>query len=187
MSTRRVTGALAGRIADVALEHFCADGFDGTSIRDIAADLEVTPAALYYHYRSKDEILEAILEPLVCDLEAYIHQADQHPPTNDAERCDYLEQLLEVLLRQPDLLRLVLNDVSVATHPGVRARLGDVPRRLPELLVARDVTPQERIRAAAAIGALLRPLIILDDDDLASHTSEVLDASIRALGIPERS
>src|SRR5579871_5338427 len=48
------------RILDVALELFIQQGFDGTSLREIAEQLGVTKAALYYHFESKEDILMAL-------------------------------------------------------------------------------------------------------------------------------
>ena len=48
------------RILDVALDLFTEQGFDGTSLRQIAEQLGVTKAALYYHFTSKDDILLAL-------------------------------------------------------------------------------------------------------------------------------
>src|SRR5689334_6060193 len=45
------------RILRVALELFTEHGYDGTSLREIAEELDVTKAALYYHFKSKDAIL----------------------------------------------------------------------------------------------------------------------------------
>lgn len=50
------------RIVDVALRLFAAEGFAGTSMRRIAGELGVTVSALYAHYRSKDEIVAAVME-----------------------------------------------------------------------------------------------------------------------------
>src|ERR1700722_11630804 len=48
------------RILDVALDLFIEQGFDGTSLRQIAERLGVTKAALYYYFESKDDILLAL-------------------------------------------------------------------------------------------------------------------------------
>ena len=54
------TPATRERILDVALDLFTEQGFDGTSLRQIAEQLGVTKAALYYHFESKDDILMAL-------------------------------------------------------------------------------------------------------------------------------
>ena len=48
------------RILDVALDLFVEQGFDKTSLREIAERLGVTKAALYYHFQGKDDILMAL-------------------------------------------------------------------------------------------------------------------------------
>src|SRR5271163_4609911 len=47
------------RILDIALDLFIEKGFDKTSLREIAEKLGFSKAALYYHFASKDDILEA--------------------------------------------------------------------------------------------------------------------------------
>ena len=50
------------RIREEALQLFSQNGYTGTSMNDIAAKLGVTKAALYKHYKSKQEILDSIVE-----------------------------------------------------------------------------------------------------------------------------
>ena len=49
------------RILDEALRLFAQSGYMGTSMNDIADRMGVTKAALYKHYKSKQEILDSIL------------------------------------------------------------------------------------------------------------------------------
>ncbi|MBM6405894.1 TetR family transcriptional regulator [Phycicoccus sp. CSK15P-2] len=51
------TEATQDRLYRAAVEAFAAKGFHGTSTRDIAAAAGMSPAALYVHHRSKEEIL----------------------------------------------------------------------------------------------------------------------------------
>ena len=53
----RVPSGTRERILDVALDLFVDQGFDKTSLREVAERLGVTKAALYYHFKSKDDIL----------------------------------------------------------------------------------------------------------------------------------
>jgi Bacterial regulatory proteins, tetR family len=45
------------RILEVAQELFTERGYAGTSIADIAGELGTSKAALYYHFKSKEQIL----------------------------------------------------------------------------------------------------------------------------------
>ena len=47
-----------------ALKLFSQSGYKGTSMNDIASQLNVTKAALYKHYKSKQEILDSIVEKM---------------------------------------------------------------------------------------------------------------------------
>lgn len=50
----------AARMREAAVEAFAENGYGGTTTRQIAARLDMSPAAMYPHYRSKEELLFAI-------------------------------------------------------------------------------------------------------------------------------
>lgn len=50
------------RIFEAAIDLFALKGFKGTSMREIAETVGIKKASMYSHYKSKDEILEKILE-----------------------------------------------------------------------------------------------------------------------------
>ena len=52
------------KILEEALKLFAQSGYMGTSMNDIASQLDVTKAALYKHYSSKQEILDSIVEKM---------------------------------------------------------------------------------------------------------------------------
>ena len=89
------------RILDIALELFVDQGYDKTSLRDIAERLGTTKAALYYHFERKQDIL---LE-LHLRLHALGREAlEQLEELEDAARsvrvlADYLERHPDALLR----------------------------------------------------------------------------------------
>lgn len=57
-------------IQQAALYRFAEQGFHATTMKQLANDLGVTAAALYYHFKSKDELLTALIEEIiVTDLE----------------------------------------------------------------------------------------------------------------------
>jgi len=52
--------AARARLMDAAITAFAEKGFHGTTTRDIAAAAGMSPAALYVHHRSKEELLYLI-------------------------------------------------------------------------------------------------------------------------------
>lgn len=51
------------------------NGFDGTSMRDIAAAVDMLPGSLYYHFPSKEDMLLAIHERVVADMTQRVEAA----------------------------------------------------------------------------------------------------------------
>lgn len=50
------------QIINAAIDLFYENGFEKASLRDIASKVGITQAAIYYHFRSKEEILHTIIE-----------------------------------------------------------------------------------------------------------------------------
>ena len=50
------------QILDASLRLFSERGFARTTVRDIARQAGITDAAIYYHFESKQELLEALVE-----------------------------------------------------------------------------------------------------------------------------
>jgi AcrR family transcriptional regulator len=65
---RRTRDERRGIIIDRAAKLFEARGYAGTSMRDIAEDLGVAKAAVYYYFSSKQDLLYAIHETFLTDM-----------------------------------------------------------------------------------------------------------------------
>jgi AcrR family transcriptional regulator len=59
-------------VVDRALKLADADGLDALTIRKLAQDLGVTPMALYWHFRSKDDLLEGMSEQIWGEVEVNV-------------------------------------------------------------------------------------------------------------------
>ena len=63
------------RILAVAVSLFTRQGFDGTSMRDIAAAAKMQPASMYYYFPSKEELLWAVWEQGGIEMHKRVTQA----------------------------------------------------------------------------------------------------------------
>ncbi len=77
---RAATGLKRGLILDAARQVFEAEGLDGASLRAIAARAGYTPAALYFHFDSKEAIYAEVLEASIARLGAAIAAAADAAP-----------------------------------------------------------------------------------------------------------
>jgi AcrR family transcriptional regulator len=100
----RVPSGTRERILDVALDLFVDQGFDKTSLREVAERLGVTKAALYYHFKSKDDILFTLHLP-VHDL---VRRAAEQltDPASRASWVTFLDWLIDEIAANSRLLLL---------------------------------------------------------------------------------
>jgi AcrR family transcriptional regulator len=74
----RPRGAGRAQLHEVALRLFARDGVEGTSLQDIADEMGVSKAALYYHYKTKEELVLGVIAPLLDQLAEIVAGARQH-------------------------------------------------------------------------------------------------------------
>ncbi|MEV4439176.1 TetR/AcrR family transcriptional regulator [Streptomyces sp. NPDC049577] len=74
------------RIQQTALQLFLSRGYANTSLREIAEELGVTKAALYYHFKTKEDILAELSQQLGEPVDALIAWASGQPPTPETKR-----------------------------------------------------------------------------------------------------
>ncbi|MEV0371465.1 TetR/AcrR family transcriptional regulator [Streptomyces sp. NPDC050636] len=99
MSTSQARrGNTRQRIQDVALELFSEHGYDKTSLREIAEKLDVTKAALYYHFKTKEDIIISLFQDLARPIDELIAWAGTQPRT--------LETKQELIRRYSESLRV---------------------------------------------------------------------------------
>jgi AcrR family transcriptional regulator len=151
------------RILDVALELFNEQGYERTSLREIAERLGVTKAALYYHFKSKEDIL---LE-LHLRLHAVGREAlDRLEALDDAAVVaawpSLLEQLIELLVANRPLFLVNQRNRKAlqvfAEDDRHTAENEDVEERFGRLLADPDIPLERRVRMAASVGAVLAML-----------------------------
>ncbi|MFS8198938.1 TetR/AcrR family transcriptional regulator (plasmid) [Streptomyces sp. CWNU-52B] len=80
-SRQRRRGDTRQRIQDVAVELFAEQGYEKTSLREIAERLDVTKAALYYHFKTKEDILISLFEDLTRPMDELIEWGKAQPHT----------------------------------------------------------------------------------------------------------
>jgi AcrR family transcriptional regulator len=149
------------RILQSALDLFIDQGYDKTSLREVAERVGVTKAALYYHFASKDEIFRTLMEPLL-DLQTQAMALLQEHPTLE-EWSAGLTALVEWVLPQRRLFELFENNQGAAramtekmieesdfveAHEAMHERVGAV--------LANEAVPlADRVRMAGAIGLVM--------------------------------
>jgi AcrR family transcriptional regulator len=146
------------RILAVAQELFTRQGYDKTSLRDIAERLEITKAALYYYFPRKEDILlelhlrlQTLGETVIAELEAAPDGAARVAiwPRLANEMIDFMVDNRELLLLH-NRNRSAFESLEAAMVDGGR----DVEVRFERILSSPAMALRERVRMAAMVGAI---------------------------------
>jgi AcrR family transcriptional regulator len=181
MVTRDDEGSPAtrDRVEQAALALFVARGYTATSLREIAQTVGVSVPALYYHFASKDELLRSVTEPLLAAGDLFVERLRSLPRTGFARRA--LEGYYDLIVDHFPIYRLVSTDPAVRSHPEVGRRAADQATMLLDLLAGPPGGRDRLVRAAAATGALRRPLR-LPGIDPQRDRELIISAALGALG-----
>lgn len=137
------------RVLALAAELMKEKGYAGTSLREIAERLGVSKAALYYHFRSKDELVAALVAPALTAFDAFLDDAEGRklPP-------DQLVDGAIALAFNAAGATAVFDDPDL--RPGGTHDLGFGERRnrLARLLAGPRASREHQLRAYAALGAV---------------------------------
>lgn len=106
----------ATRILEAADELFAEIGFDGTTTREIAARAGVNKALIHYHYESKDQLLERLLERYYDQLTVTLTQALAAPGDLRDRFAALLDAYLDFLVEHRNFSRIVQREASGGRH-----------------------------------------------------------------------
>jgi AcrR family transcriptional regulator len=142
------------RVQKVALELFAEQGYEKTSLREIAERLGVTKAALYYHFKSKEDIVHSFTDDYFAELDALLDWA-KNKPRGDGTRREILDRYVGIVLASNEVFRfLEQNRASVQSMDAGKERFARARIRmdaLVDLLVGSDAPLRDRVRATTAV------------------------------------
>ena len=178
------------RIQQVALELFAEQGYDKTSLREIAERLDVTKAALYYHFKSKEDIVRSLVEDYFGQIDALIAWAKTQPRTSEI-RGEILSRYVQIVADGSDVFRMLHHNQAAVNSLAAAKERGDVFRErmtgLIEALTEPGGDMEERLRAAMALGGVSVGWMFFADhvDDREKLSAAILGiASGLAIGDP---
>lgn len=153
----------AQRVLDAALDLFSAHGFEGTSLQDIADRLGVTKAAVYYHFRSKDDLLLALVEPAFDELLALAAEADSAlRPQRGAG--GGIARYVDYLLRHRRVAAYVTRDATAMSRPVLVEKGARMREQVEGMLLGASGDALGTVWGAATLQALAGALVAAPPD-----------------------
>lgn len=152
-ATRRKGSQTRADIQQAALSLFTERGYDATSMREIAEQLGVTKAALYYHFDSKEAIILSLFQDHMRALDDLLDWAAHQPFTPELSS-EFLGRWIALSARRA--LRTMrfaaanhaaLRTVMPARHGGPIERID----RAAQLILGPDAPLTDRLRIRMAL------------------------------------
>jgi AcrR family transcriptional regulator len=104
----RIRHATREHILNTALSLFCKMGYYASSIGDIATQADISKGLLYHYFKSKEEVLAALVDRRIDDV-LVVMDAATTKATPVLQIQHIAEGALDDVRRQPDVFRFYLN------------------------------------------------------------------------------
>ncbi|UCB55859.1 MAG: TetR/AcrR family transcriptional regulator [Thiotrichales bacterium] len=187
-------------ILNAAQRLFAEKGYHGVSIDEIAREVNVSPAILYRHFKSKKVLYEAVLQAMSAQRESYVQTVINSGTSFEDVLTGMTQVYISSINDNPDLLRIELQsllDRNPATSDFFKNRWKSftdyiefsLNERLPYETPNREITIltaglmfQGMLREAL-VQKYLQPEDRLEDVSLYELSHELVRLFLRAVGI----
>jgi AcrR family transcriptional regulator len=195
LTERSVTTDKRRVLLEAAVHVFARRGYHASRVGDIAEEAGVAHGLLYHYFSSKDEVLETIFRETWTELLAAVRDVEE----SGAPAREQIRQVAAILLRSwrrdPDLVRVLIREVTRSAELG--RRVGEIAEAFAAIeRIIRAGQERGELRAdldarlASAIlyGAIEETLTgwvleLLPDDDAAIERAEQTIAEVVAGGL----
>lgn len=176
---QRRRGNTRQRIQDVALELFAEQGYEKTSLREIAEHLDVTKAALYYHFKTKEEILVGIFEDLSRPMEDLIEWGRQQPHSLETKQ-EIIRRYSEALMGAAPLFRFMQENQATIRELRIGEMFKTRMLGLRDILMDPDADLVDQVRCVSALFTMHAGMHVLQDveSDPEEKRKAVLEVAI---------
>lgn len=115
------------RILEASKRLFLEKGYDNTTIQDIVNELDgLTKGAVYYHFKSKEEIMNALEDKMFFDNNPF-EMVHAHTELNALEK---LRMLVKLNKNDEDQIELMKQSIPLMKNPQILARTLDSNYRI---------------------------------------------------------
>jgi AcrR family transcriptional regulator len=172
------------RMLAAAMKLFSQYSFAGTSLQMIADELDLTKAAIYYHFRTREQLLIALMRPILSEIGEVVETAERRRGAR-ARAGAMLNGYADIVARNRLLTAVTVFDPSVRSVLRSQPEWAAMIDRQLALLAGAGSAVAGGINAAVVMtglaGAAATADHDLDDDAL---RTELVNVGRRVLGLP---
>jgi AcrR family transcriptional regulator len=164
---------------------FTSQGYDATSLRQIADRLGLTKAALYYHFPAKEHLAIELTRPWLDAISNLIAMSKPEGGVDETSRRRRLvEDYVDIVLAHHAILRFLTQDAAAQKHPDVGKRSLTLVLALQDALLGPEPDDAERVQVSCALGSI-HATAIMDESALAIARPIVINVALGVLGLEE--
>jgi AcrR family transcriptional regulator len=141
------------RLLDVAVALISRHGFAGTSLQMIADELGFSKAAIYHHFRTRDQLLVAVMEPMLHQIRRVVEVAESQR-TPRTQMSVMVEGFAGVVATNRSLAAVMVFDPGVHRILQLQPDWGDLIARQLGLLMQLNSGPMGVVKATALMTGL---------------------------------
>ncbi|MFE9449142.1 TetR/AcrR family transcriptional regulator [Streptomyces sp. NPDC006739] len=167
------------RIQDVALELFAEQGYEKTSLREIAERLDVTKAALYYHFKTKEEIIVSLFEDLTQPIQDLIEWGRDQPHTLEIKQ-EIVRRYSLALAGAEPLFRFMQENQATVRELRIGDTFKDRMRDLRSIFIDPEAPLVDQVRCVSAMFTLHAGMFVMQDleGDAQKKREAVLEVAV---------
>ncbi len=142
------------RLRELALQLFAEQGYEQTSLREIAERLGVTKAALYYYFKSKEDIVRSLVEDYMAEIDELIAWGKEQPRSAES-RDGIVRRYLDIIVNGTEVFRLLHQNQAAVSSLAAAKERGELFRErldaLVDLLTVPGAPVHDQVRAASCL------------------------------------
>jgi AcrR family transcriptional regulator len=175
------SGGTRQLILDTAQRLFDEQGYDATSLRQIADAVGMTKAAVYYHYPAKEHLLLELTRPLLDAMSELVAHLRHRSADGRHDAAAALAAYLDLFVEHHRVMRLLALDPATLNHPDVGQRGRTLAEAIQQQMSGAEASIERQVRTACAMG-VVHAVGTLTPETARAHRQVVLDAAVAALG-----
>ena len=155
-------------IIEAAKHLFARSGFHGVSIDQIVKEVGVSPAILYRHFKSKEELYEAVLHEFSCTRESYVETVVAEDIGFEQVLRGMTRVFVNSIVNHPDLLKMEMHsqlEGNIASQEFFLNRWKSftdyIEYNLTELINNKKIKPMNVEAASLIYQGMIREVLLL--------------------------
>jgi len=111
-------GDTARRLIEAGRKLFASRGFDGASVRALTGEAGTNLGAITYHFESKEELYQAVLEVVLGPVREHLEMLKRMPFSAPQRLEFFIRGMFEHLRENPDMPRFMVQEIVLGENPS---------------------------------------------------------------------